>query len=550
MVLEASLIMPEDGLNQFLLAEIAGQRGRVQLAARSMIDLAEKSQDARIARRAAEIAFQSRLTAEAHEALILWLRLEPDSAVARQAFAALLGTQGPLEKVAETANQWLAEKNSAGKADNHIAPILFLQLPALLARYPDAKSVAATVAELAKPYPALAEAHYAVAMTAYVAGQRDVAATEIDVALKLKPALARAAIAKAQLIRIGDTGNGEFDEHAASYLETYLKAQPGETVARVAYARLLVAMKSLLSAREQFLIAAKEQPREPEMAYAIGLISLQMEDWAEADKQFNRTIELMPRDVNPVYFNLGLSAEGRKDIDGALSWYRKIGEGEYFVNAQLKIAGHLTKRDGIERGRKFLQDAQEIESDSPEIQNQLVLAEVQLLREAKAFGDAYVVLTEALKKQPQAADLRYDRAMIAEKLNRIDDMEADLRALIAIKPDFAQAYNALGYTFAERGIRLAEADKLIRQALELTPNDAFIKDSLGWVQFKMGRADEAAKTLRDAYTQRPDPEIAAHLAEVLWHQGKKDEARQLWQRALNDNPGNDALMALMARFKN
>jgi tetratricopeptide (TPR) repeat protein len=196
-----------------------------------------------------------------------------------------------------------------------------------------------------------------------------------------------------------------------------------------------------------------------------------------------------------------------------------------------------------------LQEAQNGDIESAEIKTQLVLAEAQLLRDTGAPKDAYNILTAALAKQPESIALRYDRAMIADRLDLVDEMERDLRTVMTIKPDHAHAYNALGYSFAERGIRLDEALALIQKAVALAPEDAYILDSLGWVQFRLKRSDEALATLTRAYSMRSDPEIAAHLGEVLWAKGNRLDAQQLWKRALIENPENAALLSMIERFK-
>jgi tetratricopeptide (TPR) repeat protein len=529
----------EQLLYQYLLSEIAGQRGRPVVATRGMLDLAQKTGDPRIARRAAEIAFQSRQTPEAREALLLWISLEPESTTARQALGALVGVQGPIEQVAETLTQWLQDKT--------LVPALFLQMPYLLGRYTDRDRVANLVAELALPYEAIPEAQFALGITAFAAGRVEAAQVAIDAAIRSKPNFSRAVIAKAQMLRAA--GDDDAAERASQYLAGHLKTFARDTEVRVAYARSLVSTKSLLSAREEFRRASKDLPKDGELVYASALISLQIEDWSSAIADFKRTLEMDPRDKNPVYFNLGLAAEGQKDIGAASAWYRLVGEGEYFVNARLRIAGFLAKRDGIESGRKLLQDAQNGELESPETRTQLVLAEAQLLRDMGSLQEAYEVLSVALAEQPESVLLRYDRAMVAERLNRLEDMERDLRTVINVKPDHAHAYNALGYALAERSIRLPEAMELIRKAISLAPEDAFILDSLGWVQYRMQQIDEALATLSRAYRMRPDPEIASHLGEVLWVSGKKDEAQQLWRRALLENPDNATLIAVIERFK-
>jgi len=535
----AASLSSQQLLYQYLISEIAGQRGRVQLAARGMLELAQKSRDPRLARRAAEIAFQARQTVEAREALLLWLALEPESSIARQALGALVGTQGPIEPVAEALTQWLADKAAA--------PVLFEQMPLLLARYPDRVRVATLVAELALPFDKLPEAQYAIGMTAFAAGRADAAVTAIDLALDRRPNFTRAAIAKAQLLRAAAADGA--NETAIRFLVDYLKRFERDTEVRVAYARLLVSDKSLLSAREEFRRASAELPRDGELVYAVALISLQIEDWDAAAAGFQRSLSMDPRDRNPILFNLALTSEGKKDMDEALVWFRQVTEGDYFVSAQLKIANSLAKREGIDAARRHLQDAQQAEIESSDTRVQLILAEAQLLRDTGALEDARQILTVALAKQPESIPLRYDRAMIAEKLNLVDDMERDLRTVIRIKPDHAHAYNALGYSFADRGIRLEESYELISKAVALAPDDAFILDSLGWVQFKLRQMNEALATLTRAYRMRPDPEIAAHLGEVLWTMGQSDAAKQLWKRALVENPDNATLTGLIERFK-
>lgn len=575
------VVSTKQALYQFLISEIAGQRGNPELAASGMLDLAERSRDVRVARRAAEIAFQSRQTAEARAALLLWLDIEPNSAVARQALGALLGTHGPIDKVFETLTTWLREKN----AEKTIAPVLFAQLPHLLSRFPDKQKTAMAVAEFLLPYMHLAEAHYASGMTAFMAGNRSAALAGLDMALAIRPRFSQAVIAKA-LVVIGAgegrsaaeknarprDGKPEDEALAAEMLAAYLKKYPDATEVRIAYARILVGMKALLEARESFHRAAGESPLDAELPYAVGLISLQIEDWTEAEKQFTRTLALRPRDTNPLYFNLALAAEGKNDFETAMTWYRQINDGDYFVSARLKIANHLAKRDGFEAGRSFLRGEQRLQEAllvaEPEVGAtefrmqptqsaqlaqlaQLIMAEAQMLRRqgsAAALEEAFQVLTAALVRQPESVALRYDRAMVSEKLDRLDNMEQDLRLVIKVKPDHAHAYNALGYTFADRGIRLDDAYQLIQKALSLVPGDPFIQDSLGWAQYKMGRLDDALSTLEKAYAIRRDPEIAAHLGEVMWRVGKRSEALALWQDALKDFPDNALLIAVMARL--
>ena len=522
-------------LYQYLISEIAGQRGRTSLALRGMVDLAQRTRDPRVARRAVEIAFQARQMDAALEATSLWLELEPDSSVARQALAAIAGNQGTLQATKLNLASLLAQpKRTAG---------VLMQLSALLSRFPDKSAVAITVNELAKPHLALPEAHFAIAQANFVAKDNKAALLAINDADKRRPGWAQAAMLKSQILR--ETS----EDSAANFLKQFLAAYPAASDVRIVYARLLAAQKGYLQAREEFRIAQKSKPDDAEIPYAIGLISQQLEDFTDADVQFKRVIELKPGEPSPVFFNLGTVAEARKLPAEAIDWYGKVKSGDYFVNAQLKIAAIVAKRDGMPAGRKFLADAQAAQTDAPETRIQLMLAEAQLLRDAKAFNEAFDALSDAINKNPGTADLLYDRAMVAEKIGKLESMEADLRKVIELKPDQAQAYNALGYTFAERNTRLDEAYTLVQKAVSISPNDAFIQDSLGWVQFRRGRVDEALATLKKAYETRRDPEIAAHLGEVLWVKGERAEASKVWQAAQLENPENDSLKTVIAKFK-
>lgn len=522
-------------LYQYLISEIAGQRGRTGLAMRGMVDLAQRTRDPRVARRAVEIAFQARQMDAALEATSLWLELEPDSPVARQTLAAITGNQGTLESTKMNLGKLLAQPNrTAG---------VLMQLSGLLSRFPDKSAVAAVVNELVQPYLKLPEAHFAIAQASFMAKDGKSALAAINEADNRRPGWQSAAILKSHILH--ETS----DERAGDFLKQFLASYPAATDVRVAYARLLAAQKAYLQAREEFHLAMKNKPDDAEIPYAIGLLSLQVEDYADADTQFKRVIELKPGDANPVFFNLGSVSEARKSPAEAIEWYGKVTSGDYFVTAQLKIAGIIAKRDGMPAGRKFLQDAQASQADAPETRIQLILAEAQLLRDAKAFNEAFDSLSDAISKNPDIADLLYDRAMVAEKIAKFDVLEADLRKVIELRPDHAHAYNALGYTFAERNKRLDEAYALVKKALSLSPDDAFIQDSLGWVQFRSGHVDEALVTLKKAYQQRRDPEIAAHLGEVLWVKGERAEALKLWHTAILENPENDLLRMVMGKFK-
>ena len=216
------------------------------------------------------------------------------------------------------------------------------------------------------------------------------------------------------------------------------------------------------------------------------------------------------------------------------------------MRAQLKVATLIARQQGLTAGRDYLH---RIEARSGEDRVQMVQVEAQLLRDAKAWKEAFDMLSEAVGQFPDSYELLYDRAMAAERIDKIDVLEADLKRVIKMKPDYAHAYNALGYTLAEKTDRLEEAKDFIEKAYKLSPDDPFILDSLGWVNYRLGHVEDALKHLHAAYSSRNDPEIAAHLGEVLWKVGQHDEAQKIWRAALNENPNHESLITVMEKYR-
>jgi tetratricopeptide (TPR) repeat protein len=252
------------------------------------------------------------------------------------------------------------------------------------------------------------------------------------------------------------------------------------------------------------------------------------------------------RDHDGVRYLLGQIAEEQKLWSNAIDWYQSIGTGEHAVPARMRTANAIAKQGKLDDARAFLQ---RVAADNPEQEVQLIVAEAQLLRDANRAPDAFEVLGQALHKDPDQPELLYDFALTAEKLERYDVLESNLRKLIQMRPDHAHAYNALGYSYAERNMKLAEARKLIERALELAPEDYFIMDSLGWVMYRQGDLKGALAQLQRAYDGRPDAEIGAHLGEVLWKLGRATEANRVWQESLKAGPENETLLKTIKRLR-
>jgi tetratricopeptide (TPR) repeat protein len=520
-----------EAMYEFLVAELAAQRGDTEGALALFQRLARELKDPQVARRAVETAIRARAFGPALESASLLLELDPDSTLAREIMAALLANDGDIGKAKTTLEAMLSKNPNRG-------PIV-MQLSGLLNKFPDKAAVLETTRALCQPYLASPEAHYAIGVSALVAGQVDAARTEADAALAIKPSWEQGAILKAQVLRKAAPAE------VLPFYEQFVAANPNSQDVRMQLGRELAAERKLAEAREQFRAAEKIAKNDAQAAYAIGLLSLQLEDYPEAQVAFSRALKQNYREPTSIYLGMGQAAEGLKRYEEAIGWYQKVEAGDW-VRAQLKIATLIARQQGLAAGRDYLQ---RIEARSQDDSIQMIQVEAQLLRDAKAWGETYDMLTKAVAKYPDSFELLYDRAMAAERVDKLDTMEADLRRVIRMKPDYAHAYNALGYTLADRTTRFSEAKELIEKAFKLSPDDPFILDSLGWVNFRMGRMQDAIKHLQTAYGQRPDPEIAAHYGEVLWSAGNRDEARKVWNAALSENPNHESLLAVMAKHQ-
>ena len=519
-------------LFRLLLADIALQRGQSNVAVQAFLELARETRDPRIAQRATEAAWNARFVGAAIEAAGIWLAADPQSQQARQVLAALLINQSRLADAQPHLEKSLAaDKENAGQS--------FMQLNALLARHPDKAAVLQLVQNLAKPYLSLPEAHFSIAQAALAAGQPALAQNEVREALRLRPDWEQAALFMGGLLQQRNA-NGE----AAAYFQEFLKRYPRAMDVRLNYARSLVGEKKYPEARVEFQNLLKEFPDNPDVSLAVGLLSLQLGDFDLAETQLQRALDNNYKDPDAVRFYLGQASEERKRFDDALKWYAAVSGGEQFIASRARYANVLVKQGRMAEAREYLQGAGRNAAE----RLQFIQIEAQLLREANDFKGAFDVLARAVAANPNSAELLYDYAMVAEKVERFDVLETSLRKVIQLKPDHAHAHNALGYTLADRNQRLPEAYALIEQALKLSPEDPFILDSMGWVLYRMNQNEAALTFLKRAHEIRSDAEISAHYGEVLWVAGRQDEARKVWSGALKQSPANELLLATVKKF--
>ena len=349
----------------------------------------------------------------------------------------------------------------------------------------------------------------------------------------------------------------------------YLKQDRAEPALRLGYVRLLTAAQRYTDAIAQLNIATRLQPAVAAPWLSLGALHLELKHTRDGEAALLRYVELVksqPAETQATaasdddddgaarpeqglvqaWLMLAQSAEQRGDFAAAEAWLAKIDDPQRALDVQTRRASILARQGKLAQARDLISRVPEKTAEDGRAK---LLAEAGVLREVKRWRDAFDVLAGANQRFSEDSDLLYEQAMMAEKIDRLDDMERLLRKVIALKPDNAHAHNALGYSLADRQQRLPEARELIQRALELSPGDPFITDSLGWVEFRLGHRDEAIRLLKGAYTSRPDPEIAAHLGEVLWAAGLRDEARRVWREAKVRDAANDVLRETLARLR-
>ncbi len=528
-------------LNQLLKAEFAFRKGDWQGPYLTMLSLAQQTRDPRLARRAAEMAVAARQADDTLAAVRLWRELDPQSDEATQYFVGMVVTSDNIADVEPIFVERLKEAPPEKRG------VLLFQIQQLLGRAKDKDAANAMLERVIAPYNDTFEAHIVRAQAALARGDREAAQRAAQAALAVKPDSEIAVLMMAQVI--GD------DAKIAPMLEAFLKTHPEAREVRAAHARVLVNQKQYPQARAQFETLLKGRPDDAGNLYALGVLATQMNDAKAAEGYFTRFVEVLgrnpddERDPTRALLILAQIADERGDAPGALAWLDKVPAGtdpELLLSAQLRRAQLMAKGGDLAGGRKLLAGLKPIE---PGQQAQVAVAEVQLLRDAGRLLEAYTLMEAAAKRFPKNPDLLYDFALLAEKVGRVEVMEKLLREVMALAPDNHHAYNALGYSLAERNVRLQEAYTLIAKALEMAPGDPFIMDSMGWVQYRLGKLDEAEKYLRNAYALRRDPEIAVHLGEVLFQKGQQAAAQELWREARAKDPQNDTLRSTLARLR-
>lgn len=517
---------------QVLVAEMALQRGDTNLATKAYSDLSLRTRDPRVLERTVEIAGYARRYDIALEAAKLWLDVEPGSVRAQQMLTGMLILSNRMDELAPTLVRML-EADKEGLGAN------LLGLNRMFVRTEDRVAVFNLIEKVCRPFFGVAEAHYAVAQAASSASMQERALAEAGRALELRPDWEMAALLQAQIA--ARTSSAQ----AVAFLQAFVERNPMARDVKLQLARALVGEKRYDEARQIFNQMLQGFPDNPDVVYPVALLALQQNDLAVAEAQFKHLLTLSIPDKSLAYYYLAQIAEEKGKTDEAIDLYAKVESGDQLVQARMRGTQLLAGQGKLDEARKLLSEANAV---SAEQSLQLAIAEAALLRKAKQPQAAFDLLDALLEKQPDNPELLYETALLAERLDQMEIMERRLRRLIELQPENGQAYNALGYSFADRGIQLTEARELIEKAQALMPNDTFILDSLGWVLYRQGDLPGGLAALERAYGMRDDPEIAAHLGEVLWSMNRKDEAQKLLRAAQKKHPDNEPLADAVKKF--
>jgi tetratricopeptide (TPR) repeat protein len=550
-------------LEQLLTSELELRSGDFSTAYQGMLAAARRTHEEQLYRRAADIAVQAHAGEDALAAVRQWRSDLPQSLDAHRYLIQLLVV---LNRVPETTEP-ITSLIRLTPADERNA--LMANVSRFFARSGDRKQVAGVVEEALKPFADLPESRGAVSVgvgRAWLAAQEPARALE-----SLRRAQEQDPTGEAPVVLALEMLPGT--PAAEAIVTSHLQARPSSNAVRMAYARVLTSSQRFPDAIKQLDAVTRNDPKLMPPWLTLGALYLELRQPKEATAALLRFVDLAEnapaaappttpqaaapadddegapspdRSLTQAWLMLSQAAEQQGDFKAAERWLGKVDNPQRALEVLSRRASLMAKQGKLKDARELIRKAPEKGEDDARAK---VLAEVQLLRDAKQWGEANNVLAGANQKYPDDVDMLYEQSMMAEKLNRLEEMERLLRRVIALKPDHPHAHNALGYSLAERNVRLPEAKALIQKALELAPGEPFITDSLGWVEFRMGNREEALRLLRGAYHSRPDPEIAAHLGEVLWVSGQRDEARRVWREGRSRDSANDVLRETLARLR-
>src|SRR3990167_828288 len=520
----------KETLYELLLAEFAGKRNRADVALGKYLKQAHETRDPQVVERAAYIARYLGAHQATLDAAMLWIEIEPENPAPRELAATELLRFGKVDE-------------AMGQIDllmglNGTVNFEFLLQATRSSNVETRNRVLQKLTEYTQTRND-DKLWFAKASLESMNGNHGQASEDFDEALTIAPSYSNAILGRAQsMIASGKV------EDALVYLGQQAQEYPHNKRLGVAHARYLIQYGRLPAAQQQFVRLVETFPEDGDLLLSLALLSWENKMEEDAIQYFNQLIAMDYR-TEEAYLYLARIAETRKQYSEAEAYYRKIGSGPNYTLAQIQLALLFSETGRTNDALQVLDAA--IANDKRE-ELKYLLAKSEVLARVERNQDAIEVLNQGLKQHPDDTALLYSRAMLQEKLEQFELMEADLRKVLQLQPNNSAALNALGYTFANRNQRLSEAWELIERAYFLNPNDPAIIDSMGWIKYRMGENSVALDFLRKAYEAFKDQEIAAHLGEVLWVTGNQQEAISVWKQSLEENPGSKVLQNVMKRF--
>ena len=521
-----------DVLFMLLTAELAGQRGQYDIALEGYMEAAKRVHDPRFAERAAMIAMYMKDSNKTNEAVALWVRQDPKNQAARK-IAALSALRAGNKKAATEHLNMLLNIDPAG-FENAV-----LELAGVLQKDGKINTLYDALDTLSVQHPDQAVIFYMQSLLAMQKKEIYLAESKIQQALKVRPGWDKALMFQAQIAVF----SGDLNKAKTLLKEASLKYPDNNKISKI-LAQVLIKAEDYDAAAEVYQDIISADPRDIESQFALWLVYLQVDKDEQAEDVFKKLLE-QPEWKYQASFYLGKIEEKHDRSKKALVWFDKVTDGPFVFDASISAISLLAKDKQFDEANSRLSLLQ---SKFPKQKLRLLLVQAELYSQQKQYEKAFNLLTEALVDFPDQKELLYTRALMAERVNKPDIVEADLKKILAMDPDNVEALNALGYTLLNKPDRYADAEKYLQHALSLEPDAAVIIDSYGWLQFKLGNNEKALDYLQQAYEKQPENEIAAHLAEVLWVLGRKDEARKLFNKAIKDAPDDEYLMDFQRRI--
>ncbi len=516
---------------KFLLAELAIQRNDINSAGHLYLDLAKLTKNTGFAQSAAQLGGMVRNGRLALDAADIWSKLDPESRDAKKVLAEMYIASGNLSKAKPLVKEILESEDSKGDG--------FLYLNNILTRVENKSNALRFIIDIAKPYAKMVEAHFAVAHTAHMAGNITIRDKELATINKLNPNWETSTLF---------IGSIQFDEDPMKAIETYqkfVKNNPKSNTVRLELAKALVQTEQYPAAKKHFEKLVNSPLASAELSFTVALLALETGDDIMAEQFLNQSLERKYYNPDQVNMYLARIYAQRQNIDKVINLVEKISTGPLFVDSRIFAAQAIRVEKGIDQAVEYLDQYKSLDRQE---KLKFLQLKTSFWYNDNQYQKAINLMLSEEEKYTDSAEFYFDFGLLYEKNKDFDSMEANLKKAISLKPDYAIAYNALGYSYADRNVKLDDAKKYIEIALSIEPQNHYILDSMGWVHFRLGNYDIAYEFITKAYAIQEDPEIAAHLGEVLWKQGKENEAMSVWQGSLEKFPENSVLIETKNRL--